>query len=435
MLIPIIKDLNNTFSYLVLNSTEKAKGIVDSVSWIPSTSVGSDGTQRLVERKAGWVPHEIFQIGWATVQIFFSFLVKAIQYIVSFQWLRDFAYLPISIPASTARSDEGNLEDFYHNIISLARDGPTILQRFLTSNEVTSHFVMGSPTTNSVGAPINSWSLSFLSNEWFDPLTVPVNFISTLSEPLAKNISSLPSMTTNGDIPISNLIIMSILLCASSCFSSFFNSFFISLPLSLSNVLSLRYLIVQKFWAGCFSILGIVLGEICFMLFLILPPPFIQITLIYLESVWPYIFGLSLIIFIIFDYICNPYPNTVSFSSLITSLRKKNSGNSGFTPYQIFWQRPLTDARVEGGFLGRIVMAGSWIKTSINPWFIKIFGWSFLLAFTEQSCCFAFFGSLNMSSTANFLDTYLFAASSSPVILFFSCLGFFNWKFFSIINL
>lgn len=445
MLIPIIKDFNNTFSYLISNSTEKAKGIVDNISRPLSSNISEVGGEasKMSGQEINSVPHDIFQIGWAAVQTATLFGVRTVQYIISFQWLRDFVYLPISIPANTGRFSQGNngIQDLPNNIISQVVNGPDLLQRFLFSNQTIAKpemgggpgrlaglspsiinsqttgyndFVMGSPSVSGIGAPLNSWSLSFLSNEWFDPLTVPVHFISTSSEHFAKNLSPLSSMisNTNGSISISNIIIMTVLICVSCGFSSFFNSFFISFPLSLSNLLSLRYLIVQKFWAGCFSVLGIVLGEICFMLFLILPPPFIQITLIYLESVCPYIFGLSLIIFIIFDLISNPYPNTVSFSSLIPSLRSN---------------QPLPRY---ASFLGR---TSSWIKASINPWFLKIFGFSFLLSLTEQSCCFAFFGSLNLSSTANFLDTYLFAASSSPIILFFSCLGFLIGSFLAIL--
>lgn len=59
---------------------------------------------------------------------------------------------------------------------------------------------------------------------------------------------------------------------------------------------------------------------------------------------------------------------------------------------------------------------------SKNFW--KIFQLAFLLSFTEQACCFSYFGSLNLSSTSNFLDTYIFAASSSPAFLIISCIGF-----------
>nr|YP_010261109.1 hypothetical chloroplast RF1 [Cephaleuros parasiticus]UIB39050.1 hypothetical chloroplast RF1 [Cephaleuros parasiticus] len=75
----------------------------------------------------------------------------------------------------------------------------------------------------------------------------------------------------------------------------------------------------------------------------------------------------------------------------------------------------------------------------------KIFTFTFLLSITEQSCYFSYFGSLNLSSASNFLDTYIFATSSSPAFLIISCLGFalgsflgilvFNYFFIQFFNL
>ena len=178
-------------------------------------------------------------------------------------------------------------------------------------------------------------------------------------------------------------------------------------------------LIIQKFWAGCVSVLGIVFGEIVFGLFLILPPPFIQITLVYIESVWPYVIGLSLIIFIIFDLISNPYTNTMSLYQ--TNNQISSSISPVTKPTGLYGNRNLT----------------RFLPKELNPIFqataLKIFGFSFLLALTEQSCYFSFFSSLNLSSTGNFLDTYLFSASRSPIILIFSCVGFLMGSFLSII--
>ena len=419
MLIPIIKDFNNAFSYLVSNSVEKTKEMFDPVS---------KSLLHLSENQSDQYGsfNELLKISWTGIRICFLFLVQTIQYIVSFQWLRDFAYLPISIPNNMLRLNENNtfIQNLNNNIVSLVGDRQNVLQRFLFSNQTIAkpetglaisepynNFILGLPSIIHNGAPVNSWSLSFLSNKWFDPLTVPVNFLSTGLESGSKNSFSLPEQIT-GNVSISNIILMSILICITTGFSSFINSFFISFPLSLSNLLSLRYLIIQKFWAGCVSVLGIVFGEIIFMLFLILPPPFIQVTLVYLESVWPYIIGLSLIIFIIFDLISNPYTNTMSIHQTNNQIASNTS--------------PL--AKQTSIFGGRKFLP---IKLGNNT--AKIFGFSFLLALTEQSCYFSFFGSLNLSSTGNFLDTYLFAASKSPIILFFSCTGFLIGSFLAII--
>ena len=479
MLIPIIKDFNNAFSYLVSGSAEKVKEMFGALSrnsgttWegrhllasklLPPISEGQSIASGTPEQAP--LGFDIFQISWAGIRICFLFLVQALQYIVSFQWLRDFAYLPISIPTTTFHSSKTFWQAPDSGFVQKIWEGPNVLQRYLFSNQTVStwmgsrvpennlsianstaplqgtsynDFIMGSSHSE---APINSWSLSFLSSDWFDPLTVPINFLS--SKNLSQFSSSLPGkimslghsiepsfwQDSNG-IGINNIIIMSILICVATGFSSFFNSFFISFPLSLSNVLSLRYLIIQKFFAGCLSILGIVLGEIAFMLLLILPPPFIQITLVYLESVWPYIFGLSLIIFIIFDFLNNPYINTISFSQTSSDLFLQTSRSDGTprklgSPPRTQWNqaRHISSLRDNNYSLLNILKAP----------YTKIFGFSFLLSLTEQSCCFSFFGSLNLSSTANFLDTYLFAASKSPIILFFSCIGFLIGSFSAIL--
>nr|YP_009667507.1 hypothetical chloroplast RF1 [Trentepohlia odorata]QCW57810.1 hypothetical chloroplast RF1 [Trentepohlia odorata] len=131
------------------------------------------------------------------------------------------------------------------------------------------------------------------------------------------------------------------------------------------------------------SVFGIVFGEICFIFLLILPPPYIQFTLWYLESIWPYLFGLGLIVFVIFEGI------KINLINLWTDIDLKN------------------------------------INMNIKRKPFKVFLLCFLLSLTEQSCCFAYFGSLNFNSTANFFDTYIFSVSGSPMIFIFSCLGFF----------
>ena len=252
MLIPIIKDFNNAFSYLVSNSVDKTKEVFDPVS---------KSLVRLSENQSDQsaVLNDIFKIGWTAIQTCFVFLVQTIQSIVSFQWLRDFAYLPISIPNNLVASNENNIfmKSFNNSIASLVGDRQNLLQKFLFSNQTITkpetglaisdqslpynNFILGLPHVTHNGAPINSWSLSFLSNKWFDPLTVPVNFLSTSLESGSQNISqlSLPEQIT-GDLRISNLILTCILICIATGFSSFLNSFFISVPLSLSSLLSLR---------------------------------------------------------------------------------------------------------------------------------------------------------------------------------------------------
>ena len=447
MLIPIIKDFNNAFSYLVSNSVEKTKEVFDPVS--KSVLHLSQG-----QSDQSGAFNDLFKIGWTTIQICFSFLVQTIQYIISFQWLRDFAYLPVSIPNSMLHSNENRsfIQTINDRTVALVEDRQNVLQRFLFSNQTMvkpesglaissdhslpyNNFILGLPNVTHIGAPLNSWSLSFLSNKWFDPLTVPVNFLSTGLESGGKtttHLSSLPEQIT-GDLRISNIILMSILICIATGFSSFLNGFFVFFPLSLSNLLSLRYLTIQKFWAGCVSVLGIVFGEVVFSAFLILPPPFIQITLVYLESVWPYIIGLSLTVFIIFDLVSNPYTNTMSLS------QSNNQMSSATNMSPLTKQRsisgstnlgPTPSLRLEWNVYSLTRFLTSILKSNTT----KIFGFSFLLALTEQSCYFSFFGSLNLSSTGNFLDTYLFAASRSPIILLFSCVGFFIGSFLATIT-
>ena len=114
-----------------------------------------------------------------------------------------------------------------------------------------------------------------------------------------------------------------------------------------------------------------------------------------------------MIIFIIFDLISNPYTNTIS---VYQSNNQISSDTSTLTKPR---QWPVTNI-LSNTYLARF------LPIKLNN-ILKIFGFSFLLSLTEQSCYFSFFGSLNLSSTGNFLDTYLFAASRSPIILFFSC--------------
>ena len=274
MFLSIIKDLNSTFHSII-----STKEIQD---------------------------HDIFQISWKICVFFFVKLWDKILYMLTFQWLRDFAYLPISLPS---------LNEKLTILPSIPEKNPEISSFFSRSGENIFDWFSFSN---------HSWSLAFLSPEWFDSF-IPNHFLSGPSS--VENFKSLN---------LSHIISISIFIS----FSSFLNSFLINFPLSLSNILSLRYSITQSVRTGCVSVLGIVIGEIVFMLFLILPPPFIQITLVYLESVWPYILGISLIVFIIYDLINNPF---------IKSLPRETRGKS-------------------------------------NSNWPKIFIFSFLLSFTEQSC-------------------------------------------------
>ena len=299
--------------------------------------------------------HDFLQISWKICIFFFIKLWSKIVYIFTFQWLRDFAYFPISLPQLNEKM--------------------TILPPLGTNSQESSTLVSRAGENMFdwfVGTPSSSWSLRFLSPTWFDHLTRSNQFL-----------------TDTDNFKLNHFLGILIILG----FSSFFNSFLINSPLSIANIWCLRYSISHNFKTSCISILGVVIGELAFMLSLILPPPFIQITLIYLESVWPYIFGISLIIWVIFDSVNN--------SSSVHFFSKARSRES-------------------------IYEVG-------NNSFWKILRFSFLLSFTEQACCFSYFGSLNLSSTSNFLDTYLFAASSSPAFLIVSCLGFVLGSFLTLI--
>ena len=340
-----------------------------------------------------------FQAIWEMGILFLVKVQSLILYFWSFKWLEDFAYLPVSLPPDSNLDEKlallpssflenWNWENVLVKIIgqlnldvffSLLQEDKKMFDSFFDSN--------------------NLWSLSILYPSWFDSISTPVHFLTTSKS------SDLQELN------LFNLLIIGILIG----FSSFLNSFLINFPLSVSNILSLRYFMIQNpsvfsspdhQWnrnsksktaiinsllenisVASVSVLGIVFGELCFMFFLILPPPFIQISLAYLESILPYFLGISLIVFIIWDA-CN-------------------------TNLLLFWKFQLN-------------------KNLRNNNLFKIFGFCFLLSLTEQSCCFSYFGSLNLSSTANFLDTYLFSASLSPIILIFSCLGFLTGSFFAI---
>ena len=304
--------------------------------------------------------HDFFQISWKICVFFFIKLWSKIVYLFTFQWLRDFAYFPISLPQLTERMT------ILPHIGRNAPETSTLVSR--TGENMFDSFL---------GTPSSSWSLAFLSPTWFDHFTTSNAFF-----------------TDTDSFKLSQFFGILIILGL----SSFFNSFLIHSPLSITNLWCLRYSISHNFKTSCISILGVVFGEIAFMLFLILPPPFIQITLTYLESIWPYIFGISLVIWAIFDSVNNS--SSVHFFSKDSQNRSFNSSVSGTRDYGNFW---------------------------------KIFQFTFLLSFTEQACCFSYFGSLNLSSSANFLDTYIFAASSSPFFLIVSCLGFAIGSFLTMI--
>lgn len=322
--------------------------------------------------------HDFFQISWKICIFFFIQLWSKIVYLFTFQWLRDFSYFPISLPQLSEKitilPPIGNNVPETSTLVS--RTGENVFDWFL-------------------GSPSSSWSLAFLSPNWFDHFTTSNSiFPETDSFKLSQFFSIL--------------IILGL--------SSFFNSFLINSPLSITNLWCLRYSISHNFKTSCISILGIVIGEITFMLFLILPPPFIQITLTYLESIWPYVFGISLVIWVIFDSVNNS--SSVHFFSKDSQNRSFNI--SGTRNNENFFR----SQKIEGSNkYGQGYFSGPW----------KIFQFAFLLSFTEQACCFSYFGSLNLSSSANFLDTYIFAASSSPVFLLVSCLGFAIGSFLTII--
>nr|UIB38919.1 hypothetical protein [Trentepohlia sp. YN1317] len=320
--------------------------------------------------------HDFFQISWKVCVFFFIKLWSKVIYLITFQWLRDFAYFPISLPELNEKMT------IFPPIGSNAPETSTLVSR--TGENMFDWFL---------GTPSSSWSLSFLSPTWFDHLMI-----------------SNPFLTETDNFKFNQFLGICIILG----FSSFFNSFLINFPLSITNIWCLRYSISHNFKTSCVSILGIVFGEITFMLCLVLPPPFIQITLTYLESVWPYIFGISLIIWVIFDSINNP--SSVHFFSGSSNMSRFPSNNSDASI--MIRQRKYSDNE---NFFGPL----SEVK--------KIFQFAFLLSFTEQACCFSYFGSLNLSSTSNFLDTYIFAASSSPFFLISSCLGFAVGSFLTLI--
>nr|UIB38815.1 hypothetical protein RF1 [Trentepohlia sp. YN1242] len=307
--------------------------------------------------------HDFLQISWKICIFFFTKLWSTLIYLFTFQWLRDFAYFPISLPElsekMTVLPPMGQNSPETSSLVS--RAGENLFDWFL-------------------GTPSSSWSLAFLSPTWFDHLTTSNQFI---SETDGFNLSQFLSI----------LIIIGL--------SSFFNSFLINFPLSITNIWCLRYSISHNFKTSCIAILGVIIGEITFMLFLVLPPPFIQITLTYLESIWPYIFGIILVIWAIFDSVNNA--SSIHF----------------FSPYR--QNTPERSSLREKGPKSE----------SINFW--PILRFTFLLSFTEQACCFSYFGSLNLTSSSNFLDTYIFAASASPIFLIVSCLGFSIGSFFTLI--
>lgn len=438
MLFPVIKDLN----YIITNFLQ--------MIYISSTSLGDYYSDWKLNSLSHILPifpssetidkdNPILFI-FKTI-IFFLFKIQDfIVYFFSFKWLAvaDFAYLNVSVPENFWQSLPKIPPSYeYSNWIFLMFQKAT---RFLDMLEETIGYSLLSKIPkdpffyedyNYIKYPPNMDKTNMV---FFDSYQTISNLPKTLLEPswfdsisTPMQIFGFPGVEYNqlhrtaneyGFLRQTNLGLLFFLvfpMAISIFFSSFLNSFFINFPLSISRIVSLRYFNVnspyydsesssidnraeskkkkfalENFQVSMLSVFGIVFGEICFIFLLILPPPFIQFTLSYLDSIWPYIFGLGLVVFVISEGVK---------TNIIT-----------------LWTNVET------------------MKVSLNikrkP--LKVFLVCFLLSLTEQSCCFSYFGSLNFNSTANFFDTYVFSASVSPIIFIFSCLGFFIGSFFAI---
>ena len=460
MLFPIIKDLNyiitNFLQMVYISSTSLGDYYLDwklnSLSHILPTVFPSSET---IDKD-----NPILFI-FKTMIFFLLKIQDFIVYFFSFKWLAlaDFSYLNVSVPENFWQSLPKVPPIYeYSNWIFLMFQKAT---RFLDMLEEKVGYKLLSKIpkdpffyedynyikyppnmdkTNMVFSDsyqtISDLPKTLLESSWFDSISTPLQifgFSGVKYDQLHRTANEY------GFLSQSNLGLLCFLvlpMAISIFFKSFLNSFLINLPLSISKIVSLRYFnvnspyynsdvnkweastsvsqssfgrvfsfffllfsprnaggnvkkenqlsIIKNLQANVsiLSVLGIVVGEICFSFLLILPPPFIQFTLSYLDSIWPYIFGLGLIVFVISEGIK---------TNIIT-----------------LWTN--TDTRN--------------VSLNIKKKSFQVFLVCFLLSLTEQSCCFSYFGSLNLNSTANFFDTYVFSASISPIIFIFSCLGF-----------
>lgn len=171
----------------------------------------------------------------------------------------------------------------------------------------------------------------------------------------------------------------------------FLNSFFLSLPITCSHILCLRRFLIQGLFAGIFSALGTILGQLCFLVFVLFGFRFFLIPWFSFEPL-SYILGILIILYVVYN---------MAHERRI---------------------RPITNKE---------------INTLFNILLIN-----FVLAWTEQSCIFQYLGNITFDAQPTILEifsstnefeffilhlTYLFGIFFGS--LFFTiCFGFFFFK-------
>lgn len=138
-------------------------------------------------------------------------------------------------------------------------------------------------------------------------------------------------------------------------FIGFLNSFFLVLPFSIPQILSIRNLLINGIPAGICSALGIICGQVLFFSFILFGFEFIIIPFLTCEP-FNLLLGLFLLVNLLYNMIHNPNMKIVNFSN-------KN-------------QNIL----------------------------LKLFGLNFILAWTEQTSIYNFFGNITLGSSSNILE-------------------------------
>ena len=138
-------------------------------------------------------------------------------------------------------------------------------------------------------------------------------------------------------------------------FLGFANSFFLCLPLSVAHIISIRRLLIQGMFAGIFSSLGTICGQILLLICILFGGRFF-ITPWFNFQIFNYFIGIWVVLKIVYDMAHE------------RSIRIIDSSN-----------------------------------TSV---LIRIFFLNFILAWTEQSCIFQYFGNLTLGAEPSIIEIF-----------------------------
>nr|YP_009367564.1 hypothetical chloroplast RF1 [Pseudoneochloris marina]ARK14530.1 hypothetical chloroplast RF1 [Pseudoneochloris marina] len=143
-------------------------------------------------------------------------------------------------------------------------------------------------------------------------------------------------------------------LNSNNFFTGFLNSFFLVLPFSVPQLLTIRAFLINGLPAGIYAALGTILGQIGFFTCILFGFEFLVLPFLSFEPL-NYILGLIIIVNLVYNMTHKPNMEVINQSQ----------------------------------------------KTTL----LKLFGLNFILAWTEQTSVFQFFGNLTLTSSPNLLQS------------------------------